>query len=286
MKTMLVRIFLYSGIVFILSSCHSEYVCLDYDVHFGSVSNNDTTNVVFVTSKTAYKSASGISAFPDGGISDYLIQNMGLYIFNLENQKLTQLVEFNDLAEWLGASLSNWNVKIAFYDSVVYYNINPVTEWNWYLNKARSGRDTLFILSFKEKYNKAYSFNIYGEKGVEIDTASFLDIYQNCIETNKYNLTDLNKKLSEVPLADWGLVIKDIFPKPDKDYIEETIYLQNGSAKTRQAVIEQIIAKMDKREIKYLLEKMDEYKNSLEGLKKTEYEVYSKDTYESIRALQ
>jgi hypothetical protein len=30
---------------------------------------------------------------------------------------------------------------------------------------------------------------------------------------------------------------------------------------------------------------MDAYKERLEGLKKTEYEIYSKDTYEQIKAL-
>ena len=86
-------------------------------------------------------------------------------------------------------------------------------------------------------------------------------------------------------MADWGLMVKDIYPKPDNEYIEETIYLRNGSSVTRRAVVEQIIAKMSKQEIKELLKNMDEYKNSLEGLKRTEYEIYSKDTYEKIQEL-
>ncbi|NMB52909.1 MAG: hypothetical protein GX999_11315, partial [Bacteroidales bacterium] len=77
----------------------------------------------------------------------------------------------------------------------------------------------------------------------------------------------------------------EIYPKSDREYIEETIYLRNPSSQTRRAVIEQIIAKLSKAEIELLLEKMDAYKNRLEGLKKTEYEFYSKDTYEQIKAL-
>ena len=94
----------------------------------------------------------------------------------------------------------------------------------------------------------------------------------------------LNIKLDDVPLSYLGLVIQDIYPKTDKQYVRETIYL-DIPATTRRAVVEQIISKMDKQEIKAILNKMDEYKISLEGLEKTEYEIYSKETYESIQEL-
>ena len=119
----------------------------------------------------------------------------------------------------------------------------------------------------------------------EIDTSVFISYYQKHKEANKVDFTFLSNKLSEIPLAEWGLVVKDIYPKSDEDYIEETIYLYNSSPTTRRAVVEQIITKLPKEKIKNLLKKMDEYKNSLEGLEKTEYEVYSKDTYDWIKEL-
>jgi hypothetical protein len=285
-KTRFIEKLLLMGVVLIFISCHSKYVYFDYEIHHGPMWNNEHTSVVFVASKTAFRSATGIARVPDGGIANYLLKNVTLYLFNTENHNLTPLVDFNDLTNWLGTSCSNWIVKIAFPDSVIFYNILPVMKWDWYIKQAKTTADSLLICSLKEKYTRVYSFNINEKRVVEIDSTLFLSLYQNCIEANKADLTELNKKLSEIPLSDWGLVVKDIYPKPDKDYIIETIYLRNNSPLTRRAVVEQIIAKMSKQEIKDLLLKMDEYKNSLDGLEKTEYEIYSKDIYERIQRLQ
>ncbi len=279
------KIILLLGIVLILTSCHSEYVNLDYDIHRGAVWNDQHNKIAFVASKKAFRSATGISKFPDGGTPDYLLENMGLYLFNSENQELTKLIDFNDLVDWLGASRSKWNVKIAFTDSLIYYNILPVSDWDLYLSWAKTAEDSSMIYSLKEKYSKTYLFNVITKNVSETDSALFLSLYQKSKEANKISLTDLNQKLLEVPLAEWGLVVNDIYPKTDEDYIEETIYLYNESAITRRAVIEQIISKMSKEEIKAMLKKMDEYKSSLEGLEKTEYEIYSEETYKSIQKL-
>ena len=91
--------------------------------------------------------------------------------------------------------------------------------------------------------------------------------------------------LSDVSLADWGLVLDNLYPKSDKKYIDETIYGYNKSLKTRRAVLEQVIEKKSKKEIQSILKRMDEHSKSLEGLKKMEYDFYMKDTYESIKAL-
>jgi hypothetical protein len=285
-KTIFIKTILLIIVVLLLTSCHSRYVYLDYEVHHGPMWNNGHTCVAFVASKTAFRSATGIAKFPDGGIPDYLLKDVGLYVFSPENHQLTQLVNFNDLTDCLGTSCSNWRCEIAFTDSLVYYNLLPVMGWDWYLKKAKTTTDSLLIRALKEKYTRTYSFNIIEKKVTEIDSSLFLALYQKCNEANKADLTGLNKILSEVPLADWGLVVKEIYPRSDKDYITETIYRRNNSLLTRRAVVEQIISKMNRQETKDLLRKMDEYKNSLEGLKKTEYEIYSKDTYEMIKGLQ
>jgi hypothetical protein len=282
---MFIKILLVSAVL-LLTSCHSRYVSLDYEVHHGPVWNNKHTSVAFFASKTAYRSATGLARFPDGGAPYYLLKNVGLYVFNQENHKLTQLVDFNDLTDWLGTARINWGSEIAFADSVIYYRILPTMKWDWYIKQANTTRDSMVICSLKEKYSRTYSLNINEKKMIEIDSTLFLSLYQKCSERNKADITELNKKLSEVPLADWGLVVKEIYPKSDKDYITETIYRRNNSPLTERAVVEQIIAKLNKQDIKDLLRKMDEYKNSLEGLKKMEFEVYSKDTYERVQRLQ
>jgi hypothetical protein len=257
-------------------------VSLNYDVFWGSQWNPEQSHIAFVASKTAYRSAKGVAAFPDGGISKYLLENVGLYILNPENKQLKLIIDFNDLTEWIGTARASWNCEIVFFDSVIYYHILPASDWN---KRFHGSYDSLKLESLKEKYNKTYSINIKDNKVAEVDSAIFFSVYQKISKTNKADFTEIDKILTEVPLAEWGLVLKDIYPKPDNDYIDEAIYLYNGYSTTRRAVVEQIIAKMSKQEIKKLLQKMDNYKNNLDGLKKTEYEIYSRNTYEIIKNL-
>lgn len=281
---MLVRKLFTVSMALLFTSCYSKSVFIDYEVHHGAVWNNERTCVTFVASKKAYLSASGIARLPDGGIPKYLLKEVGLFVFNVYDKQLKQLVSFNDVTDWLGPSRSRWNVQLAFTDSVVFYSLYN-TKWDYPLNPPSPAADSEQMHALKENYIHPYAIDISSLQKEKIDTSLFRKLYGQYNETNKADITELNKKLSEIPMADWGLLVKNIYPKPDKKYIEETIYLHNNSPKARRAVVEQIIAKMGRQEIETLLKAMDAHKNNLKGLKKTEYEIYSKDTYEWIKAL-
>jgi len=283
------KIFIKSGFilltVFLLSGCYSQYLSIDYTVHHGAVWNNDKSCVTFVASKIAYRNAKGITRFPDGGIPQYLLEDMGLYIFNIKDSSLAELVNFNDLVNWQSTSRSLWSVNLVFNDTVIYYQITPVTDWNWFITKASSEDRLKQIKSLKQKYNKPYTYNLSTGSVLEADTSLFREKYQENIVNHKADLSHLNKILKKVPLSEWGLIVKDIYPKSDKEYIKETIYNKNKSAETKRAVIEQIIAKKNKQEIEKLLERMDNYKNTLEGLERREYDIFSADVYKQIEDL-
>ena len=276
---------LVSGVAMLLCSCHAEYVCLDYTVHHGPQWNTAHTHIAFAASKKAYRNAAGIARFPDGGIPDYLLENTGLYIFNPETLILTQVVDFNDLTALWGSSRSKWKIKMAFTESRLYYHVSPMMGWEWYVTQAKTTEDSSKISYLKKKYAVPYAVTTHTKEITVADASVFLPLYENNEESHKANLTALNKQLAQVPLKAWGLVLKEIYPKTDEAYIEETIYLQNPSKIARRAVIEQIISKLDREEIKILLQKMEDHKNSLKGLKKTEYEMYSKETYQQIKDL-
>jgi hypothetical protein len=283
-KTLPIRILTLAGLVLMFTSCYSKYVFIDYEIHHGAVMDETHNCAAFVASRRAWLSPKGVARLPDGGIPQYLLQDVGLYVFNFTNGQLKHLTGFDDLTEILGSYSSKWDVKLAYNDSVVNYLILPANDWSLHMKQAGNQADSSLVFSLKEKYSNPYSFNIKNNAISEIDTSFFQELHKKSAENNYISLTDLNKRLSEVPLSDWGLIVQKINPKPDKEYIEETIYLHNNSKMTRRAVIEQIIAKMSKSEIEELLKKMDEYKNKLEGLKRSEYELYSKDTYEKIRS--
>jgi hypothetical protein len=284
LKSWPIRMLILAGFILIFTSCYSKYVFIDYEIHHGAVMDEAHSCAAFVASRRAYLSPKGLGRLPDGGIPQYLLQDVGIYVFNFANGQLKHLTGFDDLTEILGSYRSKWDVKLAFNDSAVNYLISPANKWSLHMKHAGNHADSLLISSLKEKYSNPRFFNINSNEISEIDTSCFSALYKKSAENDLISLTDLNKRLSEVPLSDWGLIVQEIYPKPDKEYIEETIYLHNNSKMTRRAVIEQIIAKMNKSEIEELLGKMDEYKNNLEGLKKSEYELYSKDTYEKIRS--
>ena len=81
-RTKFVITILTVSMAFLFTSCYSNYLTIDYEVHWGAVWNDKHTKVAFVASKRAYRNAEGIAAFPDGGRSLYLLEDVGLYVFN------------------------------------------------------------------------------------------------------------------------------------------------------------------------------------------------------------
>ncbi|MCK5105044.1 MAG: hypothetical protein KAR17_19610, partial [Cyclobacteriaceae bacterium] len=116
---------LMAAMLILLTSCYSDYVHLDYDVHHHAVWNDGHNKIAFVCSKHAYIKATGIAAFPDGGQSKVLLESIGLYLFDTTTNKLTQLVDFTDLTEVPGTYRTNWDNKLVFNNSKIYYSITP-----------------------------------------------------------------------------------------------------------------------------------------------------------------
>ena len=261
-----------AGLSFLLTSCYSDYVHLklepQYSQPYPVYQYGDSTKIAFVSIQKAYLRAKGITAFPGGGQEKVIYKKTGLYIFDIKSKVLT-LIE-----DMTSSSIKPWYVmnrsKILFIDSLVYYSRKGDV-----LNTDEA-KDPILI---KQEYERCYSVDINTQKVNLADTAKFDSLYQKY-----YKRADLSV-YKKIPLAEFGLVIQDIYSKSDEDYIEETIYLTSDGQTTRRAVIEQIISKLDKQEIETLLEKMDDYASGLEGLEKTEYEIYSKETYDGIKAL-
>jgi len=97
-------------------------------------------------------------------------------------------------------------------------------------------------------------------------------------------ILNLKKKIAEIPIAEWGLNIQEIFPRSDNAYIKDFIY-KGGSGCTRNAIIEQIISKMSKQDVRKILNKMKEHGNSLDGYQKALYDHSSEESYRRINEL-
>jgi hypothetical protein len=277
LTTLISRLLIFS-VVILTSSCYSKYLSLDYKVHTGAQYNEITHTFAFVATKLAYLNPRGITKFPDGGTPDYLVKEVSLYLYYPINHSLEKVADLNDLVEIIGPFPSRWKVKLELSDSLLYFKILPLNDWAFLLKTHNSYSDSILIDSLRDKYHKSYVLRLIN---FQVNESPFPDFSHS----NAADLTELNKRLENEPLSIWGLNIMDIYPKSDKDYIEETIYLKNSSFKTRRAVIEQLISTMNPEEVKGLLFKMEEYQNNLEGFEKSEYELYSKETKELLKRL-
>jgi tetratricopeptide (TPR) repeat protein len=280
------RLLIFIFLVLFPMSCYSNYIHLEYESHYGAVYNTRNMNeIAFIASTSAYRSPTGISRFPDGGIPEYLFQEVFLYVLNLEDHKISKVQDLNDIADLIGTSKNKWKSKLVYEEPFIFYHISPVTDWSLYKKWRGNSISPEKQSEIQEKYTKYFKINVHTKEVAEIDPSVFHKMFDDLYGKTKISLTSLNKELKKTNLSEFNFDLKKIENKNDDEYIEETIYLKNDSEVTRRAVIEQIITKKSVKEIRSLLKKMDQYKNSLEGSKRIQYEISSEATFSAIRSL-
>jgi len=273
---------LVGGLLFLLAACHTNHLSLDYKVIDACYADSSSKHIAFFLRSSAYYQAKGVSKFPDGGAPKYVYNDISLFVINTENNQLERIVSFKDLAK-AGFNISNsLNALTIVADSVIYFRIKPITPWNDYLKWSNTATDSMRIISLKDTYATPYRIHLSSKQMLPTDS---LEYYSKQKNLQRYNQGYIHKKLDSIELVAYGLDIMKINPKPEDSYIEETIFLDNGSPITRRAVIEQIISKLSKDKIRELIIEMDTYKKSLEGIELKEYEIYSKDIYQQLQSL-
>ncbi|HDR89329.1 MAG TPA: hypothetical protein ENN63_06835 [Bacteroidetes bacterium] len=259
-----------------LASCHSDYLSLSYKIHHSAAWNDDHTRIaLFITTK-AFRAPKGIARFPDGGISKTVYTETSLYLFEPDTKSIYKTGRLENFPV-------QWNIKIAFSDSLVYYSVSPPTEWEQKLENAETESDSLKIYALKEAYSHPFVFNERTKEISRADSSTFSRLYS---EERKADIQPLYNQINEVPLSELGLVLQEIYPKPAKEYINDFISSsKGGSALTKRAIAEQIIAPLSKSEIRSILKSINEYGDNLEGLEKQEYEFYSEDKIKLLKKL-
>ncbi len=289
MKNLVQKIFLFVCIVIVVvctSSCYSGNIHLQYDPYCGAVRNVENVNeIAFIASTSAYRPATGISRFPDGGQPKYIFQKVSLYCLNTETHQIINLVDFSDLAELIGTSKTKWKTKIIFKGPFVFYHVSPVTSWALHSKWKKNSISNEVSQQLQNKYEKYYKINILSKQIREINLAEFQNVADNFFDKTKISLTKLNDELQKTKLSEFYLILDNIEDKSDDEYIKNTIYLKNDSEVSRRAVIEQIISKRSREEIQSLLNKMDQYKKSLKRSKRIQYEISSEGIYAALQSL-
>ncbi|MGC9472391.1 MAG: hypothetical protein ACP5D1_12700 [Bacteroidales bacterium] len=259
-----------------LASCHSDYLSLSYKIHHSAAWNDDHSRIAFFITTRAFRAPRGIARFPDGGISKTVFTETSLCLFDPETKAIYK-------TDGLENFPIRWNIKIAFPDSLVYYSVSPPASWEQQLKNATTEADSLRICELKKTCSHPFVFNP-GTKGISrADSSTFSGLYS---EEKKADLQTLYNQINEVPLSELGLVLQEIYPKPDEEYINDFISSsKGGSSLTSRAIAEQIIAPLSKSEIRSILQSINDQGDNLEGFEKQEYEFYSEDKIKLLKKL-
>jgi len=269
-------ILLVTSLLLFLSSCYSEYLTLNFKIHHSATWNDDQSRVaLFITTK-AFRAPEGIARFPDGGISKTEFVATSLYIFNPETKAIYKTDPLKNFPV-------RWNIRMAFSDSLVYYSVTPTTAWEDRLQNAETKDDSLRINELKNKYARPFVFDEKTGEISTVDSSTFSKVYS---EDKRAGLQSLYDQMKKLPLSDLGFVLQEIYPKPDKEYINDFIYPSaGGSSMTSRAIAEQIIAPLGEGEIRDILRRIDDYRNSLDDFAKQQYEFFSKERMELLEKL-
>jgi len=247
---------------------YSRYINFSNDVDYGTVSKY-AEKVAFIASQEAYHRAKGIASFPDGGQPKVILHQKGIYLYDFEKERLTHLKK---LWLWQGqAGLVRAREKLLFLENTVYYEREIHNTYGSAKNQA---------LSLKKEHDKAYSINIKTKEITPIDFEKIDALYKKHHTRVKIDLSTLE----EIHLSEWGLMIEDIYPKHEKEYLKELIQLKNNHM-VRRAIVEQILAKKSRAEIKEILEKMNLFYQGLDINEKVKCSISLFDTSQYIRKL-
>ncbi len=124
--------------------------------------------------------------------------------------------------------------------------------------------------------NTIYEYNLQNQTSRKVD-------YDVNFYPSKIPIREVIEFTANISYQEWGFDLEKYWNKNAKILIQDIIEL-NGNFNYRKAIIQSISQKLSKQDIESVLRKMDNYQNSLEGLEKTEYKIYSKETKELLKS--
>lgn len=254
-------------IVLLLNSCYSDDINMITEAHQSAVYSPDSSVIYFVGYVRAWQAAKGLTAFPDGGKPKELYKNISLYSYDIKNIRLNRLMDCGDLP----FNLSRWKVKIIPGESELSFSITPLQGWDQDMYNESS------MASIKLKYDKIFRVTDAGE---------IIPVNSHLAEENiqKADLSTLYNYIRALPLASFGLVLKDIYPADEKQLLKDLVSLSN-TPMYRRAIIEQIIAGKDQDSIKKIYDKMIGSMDKLNGLDRQMVEMREEKNLELLKQM-
>jgi hypothetical protein len=249
----------------LLLSCHSEHLHSNYAIHHGAQVNQDSSQLAFFLSHSAYYPAKGISRFPDGGRSDVVFEQLDLYVYDIRDADLHSVMGFEDFVEITGNSRSSIKSNLLWQNDSLYFTIAPVSEWDFYLEHSDSDSKKAKIRHLETKYAGVF---LYTDTDISTTDSSNLPPET---DGSDVKLGDIRKTLETLPAEAIGINVRELSNRSDKQLIRECILAENKSPLTRRAIAEQIIIPKGNETIQDCIKKIEEHKRDLSGIDKTQY---------------
>ncbi len=269
-----------------LTSCLTNSITMSYDTLHPAVWNEEQSEVLFLARSSTFRHRKTyLVSNPKGARGRTIMEDFGLYHLDISSNEVNR-VELLEEVEGFRFRGILWDFQALFKDSLIYYRVNPRSGWDHLLTRARSRRDTLFMQGIIEKYGGIRvidsDLNNLGLSG----HTDFSEIYHgDSIPDNTVPAPLMRDLRNNIPLESLGLVVMEVFPRDPDQYISGVIFGRIRCSVVRRAVFEQLIKPMEPEEIQFLIEKMDEYRESLEEPNKAFYTRFSESLYDSLQAL-
>jgi len=207
---------------------------------------------------------------------------MGIYKYNFESEKLGHFVY-----DGYEQELSNDE------NQIIYLKRDSLGVEIWHLMIAenknqivkRIETNTAFIPIYWINNNKvAYEVNNKLNL-LDLETGEINLIDKELIpKQNNVSITEIIELTNNISFNDWGFKLDEYWQRSHKEYINDIISL-NGNLNYRRAIIEEFGQNLSSKEIEKIINRIDSYKNSLDGYKKTNYEFFSKETVDLLNDL-
>ncbi len=133
--------------------------------------------------------------------------------------------------------------------------------------------ETIWIVSGKEG------------KLLNIETGEFIVLQEGPdIDLKRVGQGEISDLTPSITFQEWGFNLSDVWPRKKREYIRDIVRL-HGNLNYRKAIIQEIGDDLEAKDIEKVLDQMADYQNSLDGVEKMNYEIFSEETKDLLMKL-
>lgn len=236
-----------SAVLLTLSGCYGG---IQVSENFGlnASYNQDSTQVVFFKFIRIFQPAKGLLAFPDGGISKALFNDVSLYLFDVNSQTLTRIHNYGSVSGDRG----RWAASSFFKGDTIIYNLHPSIGWENELRYPSRGIDSVVYANTKGWF----SYSLISKQSERTRL-----VYSDSIRYPKVSTVTLDELTSHVRYKEWGVDFNEIYPQSKSKRVAEIAKLKHSIA-YRNAIIEELDGQLSDRKIDRMIKQIDKHLDS------------------------